>query len=411
METETSLARPLMSIEDAVARIERHLPIRDVQQVKLSEAIHRVLAQDVSAPFAVPSYDNSALDGYAFRFSDLPADGRMSVSGRIAAGHPLRGILQHGTAVRIFTGGAIPDGADTVAMQEDCLEKDGVVVLPRDIKLGANKRFAGEDVEQNTTILVRGVRLRPQDIGIAAALGQATLMVYRRLKVGVLATGDELRAPGEVLPTGCIYDTNRHTIAAALRDLGAEVTDYGLIPDQMSIIRDALTIAAGDNDLVISSGGVSVGEEDHVRPAVQEIGSLDFWKLALKPGKPAAMGEVAGVPFVGLPGNPVSAMVTFWLIARPLVLRLMGTTDITVRRFPVISTFRHRHNRGRREFLRVRVNADANGLMQAETHPSTSSGVLSSLVWSDGLLEIHEEVGDVNVGDILSYLPYCGFYG
>jgi molybdopterin molybdotransferase len=310
------------------------------------------------------------------------------------------------TAVRIFTGGAIPEGADTVAMQEDCFSEDGTIVLPTVLKPGANRRFAGDDVVRGATVLTRGTRMRPQDIGIAAAVGRSTLLVRRRIRVAMLATGDELRPPGEPLPPGCIYDTNRHTLVAALRALGAEVTDYGLIPDKVSLIRDALTASALDNDLVITSGGVSVGEEDHVRPAVQEIGSLDFWKLAIKPGRPVAIGEVADVPFIGLPGNPVSAMVIFWLIGRPLILRLMGATDLSLPRFQVVSGFHHRHTPGRREFLRVRVIADSFGTMRAEAYPSVSSGMLSSLTWSDGLVEVHETVDEVNVGDVLPYLPY-----
>lgn len=398
--------RDATSIEDAIASFAHRSPVCGIEYVSLSQSLYRVLAEDITAPRPVPEHDNSAMDGYAFRLSDLPLDGRMPISGRVAAGHPFQGVLPPRTAVRIFTGGVIPEGADTVAMQEDCSLNDGMIVLPTTLKLGANRRKAGEDVVQGATVLTCGARLRPQDIGIAAAVGRPTLRVYRRLKVGVIATGDELRAPGEPLPPGCIYDTNRHTITAALCALGAEVTDYGLIPDRMSRIRDGLATAARDNDLVITSGGVSAGEEDHVRSAVQEIGSLDFWKLPIKPGRPIAMGQVAGVPYVGLPGNPVSAMVTFWLIGRPLILRLMGATDLALPRFQVVSAFSHRHAPGRREFLRARVSADVFGIMRAEVYPSTSSGVLSSMAWSDGFVEVHEDTGDVNVGDVLPYLPY-----
>jgi molybdopterin molybdotransferase len=226
------------------------------------------------------------------------------------------------------------------------------------------------------------------------------------VRVAVLATGDELRAPGEPLPPGCIYDSNRHAIAAALRGLGADVTEFGLVPDRLEVIRDTLAAAATDHDLVISSGGVSAGEEDHVRPAVLEIGTLDFWKLALKPGKPVAVGEVAGTPFIGLPGNPVSAMITFWLIARPLLLRLMGAIELTPPRIPVIADFHQRHAPGRREYLRARMRRDCDGTLHAENYPSTSSGMMSSLVWSSGLVEIDENKGDVEVGDVVDFLSY-----
>jgi molybdopterin molybdotransferase len=399
-------ARKAASLEDAVARIAQHPPVRGIERVDLSEAIFRILAEDVTAPRPVPEYDNSAMDGYAFRMSDLSAGGRMPISGRAAAGHPFRGALPPSSAVRIFTGGVIPEGADTVAIQEECSSEDGVIVLPTTLKLGANRRLAGADVAKNATVLTRGSRLRPQDIGMAAAVGRPALLVHRRIKVAVIATGDELRPPGQPLPLGCIYDTNRHAIMAALRALGALVTDYGVIPDNASLIGDALAAAAREHDLVITSGGVSVGEEDHVRAAVQSIGSLESWKLAIKPGRPVAIGEIADVPYLGLPGNPVSAMVTFWLIGRPLVLRLMGASDLSSPRFQVISAFHHRHNPGRREFLRARMIADNAGTAQVEAYASASSGMLSSLTWSDGLVDLHEDNGDVNVGDVLPYLPY-----
>jgi molybdopterin molybdotransferase len=399
-------ARSTTSLGDALACIAQRRPVRGIERVNLSEAISRILAEDITALRPVPEYDNSAVDGYAFRRSDLPPDGRMPIFGRAAAGHPFRGALPLRSAVRIFTGGVIPEGADTVAMQEDCSLEDGVIVLPTTLEPGANRRLAGADVAQNAAVLTPGSRLRPQDIGIAAAVGRPTLLVYRRIKVAVVATGDELRPPGQQLPMGCIYDTNRHALLAALRALGAEVTDYGVIPDKASLIGDALSAAAREHDLVISSGGVSVGEEDHVRPAVQAIGSLDFWKLAIKPGKPVAIGEIANVPYLGLPGNPVSAMVTFWLIGRPLILRLMGASDLSSPRFQVISAFHHRHTPGRREFLRARIIADAAGTTRVEAYSSASSGMLSSLTWSDGLVDLHEDIGDVNVGDVLPYLPY-----
>ncbi|MDB5577541.1 MAG: Molybdopterin biosynthesis enzyme [Bradyrhizobium sp.] len=396
----------LMTIEEAVARLARWTPVVGTEEVTLANAMSRVLSEDIAAPLPIAAHDNAAMDGFAFRFADLRAGQKMEVIGRVVAGDPMTGPLSAGKAVRIFTGGAMPAGSDTVAMQEDCEAANGMVLLPSHLELGANRRLAGEDVTQGSIVLTAGSRLRPQDIGIAAATGRARLPVRRRVRVAVLATGNELRAPGEPLPPGCIYDANRHAIAAALRGLGAEVTDLGLAPDRLGSIRDALATAASSHDLVISSGGMSAGDEDHVRPAVLEIGALDFWKLALKPGKPVAVGEVAGTPFVGLPGNPVSAMITFWLLARPLLLRLMGVADLSVYRQPVIADFHQHHVRGRREYLRVRVRRDAEGKLRAENYSSTSSGMLSSLVWSDGLVEVHEEKGDVEVGDVVDFLSY-----
>jgi molybdopterin molybdotransferase len=282
------------------------------------------------------------------------------------------------------------------------------VILPPDLVPGANRRHAGEDIAAGTTVLAAGSRLRPQDIGMAAAVGRASLRVRRRLRIGLLVTGDELRRPGAPLPPGCIYDSNRHTVGAALRSLGAEVSDYGIVPDNRAAIRDALSVAAASNDLVVSTGGMSEGEEDHVRAAVQEIGSLDFWKLPIKPGSPVAIGDAADAAFLGLPGNPVAAMITFWLLGRPLVLHLMGAADLAPARFPVIALFDHQHRPGRREFLRARLRAQAGGRLGAETFGSTGSGMLSSLTWSDGLIELSEDTGDVAAGDIVSYLPYHG---
>ena len=398
------------SIEDAIARIARLEPVHGVEQVDLSQALFRVLAEEVVAPRPIPAHDSSAVDGYAFRLSELPPDGHMPISGRVAAGHPLQGALPPRSAVRIFTGGVVPQRADTVAMQEDCIFRDETVLLPLRLRVGENLRPAGNDVAQHTSVLSRGARLRPQDIGMAAAVGRASLLVHRRVRIAVIATGDELRPAGENLQRGYIYDSNRYAIMAALNAIGASVITCSLVPDRRSVIREALSEAARDNDLVVTSGGVSVGEEDHVRQVVQEIGSIDLWKMAIKPGRPIALGSICGTPYLGLPGNPVSAMVTFWLIGRPLVLRLMGAADMSLPRFQVISAFNHRHDRGRREYVRARVSADERGALRAEAYYSTSSGMLSSLTWSTGLVEVSEEVGDVKVGDAVQYLPYAVTY-
>ncbi len=396
-----------MSVAEALARLESRLkPAVAVESVGVAQALSRILAEDVVSPLNVPPHDNSAMDGWAFRRADLPADGRLPVVGRVAAGHPFKGELPPGGAVRIFTGAPLPHGADTVAMQEDCREEEGGVALPAHLAQGDNCRFAGEDVAEGGVVLHAGARLRPQDLGIAAAVGRTALDVYRPLRAAIFSTGDEIREPGGALEPGCIYDTNRFTAGGLLRGLGAEVTDLGILPDRLGTIRDALAEAADCHDVILTSGGVSVGDEDHVKPAVLALGSLDFWRLAIKPGRPVALGEVKGIPFIGLPGNPVAVMVTFMLIARPMVLRLMGARDTTLARFPVEAGFAFRHKPGRREFLRARL-AHSDGRLVAAKFPSDGSGVLTSMVWSDGLVDIPEDRGDIAPGEMVDFVSYA----
>ncbi len=394
-----------MTIEKALAEIVWYPRTGETETLALVDCPGRVLAHDVVALGPVPAHASSAMDGYAFRHAD--AGGRLPVHGRVAAGHPLGEPLAQGCAVRIFTGGMMPEGADTVAMQEDCLAEGDFVQLPDGLAAGANCRQAGDDITAGTRVLTAGTRLRPQDIGLAASVDQAALEVHRRPKVGLLTTGDELRAPGDALPPGCVRDSNRHTIGAALRLLGATVTDYGIVADDRDLIRTVLSRAAAENDLVLSTGGVSVGDEDHVKPAIEEIGRLRFWRLPIKPGRPVAVGDIGGTPFVGLPGNPVSALVSFWLIGRPLLLHLMGVTDLHVPGFLVNAKFEHRRSPGRREFLRGRLESDEKGTVHALVYRSASSGMLASLTWSDGLVEISEEHGDVHDGDRVRFVPYA----
>ncbi|MDO8605812.1 MAG: molybdopterin molybdotransferase MoeA [Phaeospirillum sp.] len=397
----------LMTIDQALAQLEARLaPVVAIEVVPLRQSLFRILAEDVVAAVNVPPHDNSAVDGWAFRHADLPSDGVLPVVGRVAAGHPFTGDLPQGGAVRIFTGAPMPAGADTVAMQEDCREVAGGVVLPTRLKCGDNARHAGEDVTQGSVVLHAGARLRPQELGIAAAIGRAELRVYRPLRVAVFSTGDEIREPGTALPPGCIHDSNRYTAGALLQSLGAEITDLGILPDRLEVIQAALKDAAAAHDLILTSGGVSVGDEDHIKPAVLALGSLDFWRLAIKPGRPVALGEVAGTPFVGLPGNPVAVMITFMLIARPMVLRLMGATDTGLKRFAVEAGFAFKHKPGRREFLRARL-AHADGRLVAAKFPSDGSGVLTSMVWSDGLVDIPEDRGDIAPGEMVEFVTYA----
>ncbi|KIL97184.1 Molybdopterin biosynthesis protein MoeA [Paramagnetospirillum magnetotacticum MS-1] len=397
----------LMSVAQALSLLEARLsPAVGTEETGLHHALGRILAEDLVSGVNVPPHDNSAVDGWAFRRADLPADGILPVVGRVAAGHPLEGPLPQGGAVRIFTGAPMPTGADTVAMQEDCKDLGGSVALPAKLAEGDNARAAGEDISKGSVVLHAGTRLRPQELGVAAATGRSSLKVFRPLRAAVFSTGDEIRNPGTELPPGCIFDTNRFTATGLLRALGAEVTDLGILPDRFEVIRDALAEAAASHQLILTSGGVSVGDEDHVKPAVLAQGSLDFWRLAIKPGRPVALGEVKGTPFVGLPGNPVAVMVTFMAIARPMVLRLMGAAQTDLPRYPVEAGFAFRHKPGRREYLRARL-AHMDGRLVAAKFPSDGSGVLTSMTWSDGLVDIPEDRGDIAPGEMVEFLSYA----
>lgn len=381
-------------------------PVAEVRHVPLTAAAGRVLAQAQTSTVDVPPLDNSAMDGYAVRLGDLPQAGvTLPVSQRIPAGS-VGSELQPGSAARIFTGAPVPAGADAVIMQERCDAGEGVVTLNHLPRPGENIRRRGEDIAAGSEILPAGIRLRAQEIGLAAAAGLPELPVYRRLRVGVFFTGDELVQPGEPLPPGAIYNSNRYALRALLEGLGCEVRDLGSVPDRLDATRDALRRAAADNDLIVTSGGVSVGEEDHVKPAVEAEGRLDMWKIAIKPGKPLAFGEVRKPDggkawFIGLPGNPVSAMVTFMIMVRPFVLRLQGVVSVQPKRLPLAADFSWPRPDSRREFLRARLTADG----RVELHPNQGAGVLSSLCWSEGLVD-NSPGGAVAPGDIVHYIPF-----
>ena len=368
----------------------------------------------IAAPNDVPPHDNSAVDGYAVFFDDLDpeAETRLPVTGRAAAGHPLKRPARRGEAVRIFTGAPMPEGhegaegPDTVMMQEDCrAEGDGVLIAPG-IKRGANRRGRGEDLRAGAVALRRGRRLRPQDLGQAAACGRRTLRVARPLRAALFSTGDELREPGTPLEPGCIYDSNRYTVGGLLRGLGCRVADLGILPDEAETVRAALAEAEGGHDLIVTSGGVSVGEEDHVRQAVESLGRLHLWRLAIKPGRPIAMGQVGRVPFVGLPGNPVAVVVTFVTIVRPMILRLLGGSDLSPHHFRVRAAFDHKKKKDRREWVRARLEADGDGGWRAVRFPREGAGILSSLVESDGLVELPEGMTRLRAGSLVDFLPF-----
>jgi molybdopterin molybdotransferase len=397
----------LLDIEAAAALIAERVPAPEgAEAVPLGAARGRVLAEALRAPGPLPPFFNAAVDGYAFRHADLAAVGetRLPVAGRVQAGEAAAP-LAPGTAARIFTGAPMPDGADTVMMQEDAREEAGAVLLPPGLKRGANCRPAGEDVAQGALALPAGRRLRPADLGLAAALGLATLPVRKLVRVGVFSTGDELAEPGRPLRPAQTYDSNRFTLLALLAGLPVAPTDLGILPDDREATARALAAAAAEHDLLLTSGGVSTGEADHVRAAIEAGGRLVFWRLAIKPGRPAAMGVVNRVPVVGLPGNPVAAVVTFLHLARPLVLRLAGALPERLLRFPAMADFAYRKKAGRREYVRVAL-AFSDGVPLARKYPREGAGLLTSLTESDAFAELPEEVTQVAPGDPVQVLPF-----
>ncbi len=399
----------MMAVDRALELLAGRLhPVTETRRIGLADALGMVLAEDVVASFNVPPHDNSAVDGYAVFFDDLTPDATttLPVTGRVAAGHALDRPGRRGEAVRIFTGAPMPEGFDTVLMQEDCKAEGGAVAIPPGIRRGANRRRAGEDMTQGSTVLTAGRRLRAEDIGLLASLGRREVTVRTALRVAVFSTGDEVREPGVPLEPGCIYDANRFALIALLRQLGCTVTDLGILPDRLDAIRGALEEAAEGHDVLITSGGMSTGEEDHVKAAVEALGGLHFWRLAIKPGRPVALGTAKGAVFVGLPGNPVAVMVTFLRIARPILLRLMGAAEEAPALFPLRAGFTYKKKAGRREYVRATLARAADGVLTVVKHPRDGAGILSSMVESDGLVELPEEVTRVEPGMIVDFLPF-----
>jgi len=397
----------LLSVDDALELLlTQALPLTEVVQVNTAEALGRVLARDLQADADVPGWDNSAMDGYALRVADMQAEPptRLWVSQRIATGR-VGTALEAGTAVRIFTGAPVPAGADTVVMQEHCSRDGEYVEINVSSPVGKNIRRAGEDVRQGDLILQAGVRLLPQHLGMAASSGFGRVPVYRPLKVAILSTGDELVPADTALGPGQIHDSNRHCFLGLLAALGCRVEDLGLIPDRLDATREAIEKAAASADLVLSSGGVSVGEEDHVKAAVEALGRLQMWRVAIRPGKPLAFGEIGGVPFFGLPGNPVAMFVTFCIFVRPFILACQGRNDILPRCLHVPAGFSRDRVEKSREYMRARMCEDAHGTNQLQLYHSRSSGVLSSLTWADGLAILKENTV-IQEGDCVDYLPF-----
>ena len=411
---------PLLPIADMERMIaERVQPVSETESVPLTAARGRVLAADVIAPLDLPPFDNSAVDGYAVRHRDLDgkAETRLAIGGRLTAGRAAATPIAAGQAIRIFTGAPMPSGADTVFMQEDVRAEDDSVIVPAGLKAGANRRLAGEDVRKGGVLLPAGRRLAAQDVALAAAVGLTGLDVRRRVRVALFSTGDEIVEPGAPRPAAALYDANRTLLGGMLDRLGAAVTDLGIIKDDPVALEKAIATAARDHDLVLTSGGVSTGEADHVRSVVEKVGRLVFWRVAIKPGRPVAMGVIRGssaaasAAFVGLPGNPVAAFVTFARVVRPLFLRLAGALPEPLTALPVRLAFPYKKKTGRREYVRVALRSGADGTVEAVKHPQEGAGVITSLTETDGLAELSENTTTVEAGSTVGFLSYATLMG
>ncbi|VVP79292.1 gephyrin-like molybdotransferase Glp [Pseudomonas fluorescens] len=400
----------LMPVDEAISRLLDQAPPPPLaQKIGLDQALGRVLAADIHSPVNLPAWDNSAMDGYALRAADLPPDGGyLSIGGRIAAGDPACSPLLAQQAVQIFTGAPLPPGADTVVPQERC-RIDGERVWFPPVSAGDHVRKEGEEVRCGDLLLQAGKRLRAQEVGLLAGAGVARVEVYRPLQVCLLSSGNELREPGESLAPGQIYNSNRHCLAALLRGWGVEVHDYGVMADELAASRHALSLASSECDLLLSSGGVSVGEEDHLKQAIEELGSLDFWRLAIQPGKPLAFGELAGKPWIGMPGNPSAALITALVVVRPFLLRAQGVKDVLPVPLAVPAGFDWLQRNKRRQYLRARLTPGADGQLSLALHPQQSSAMLTAACWADGLAVIeceqqvlkHDNVMFLSFADLL----------
>jgi len=408
----------LTTLSDALDIAFAEVPVMTTAEERpISACYGAILRQDVVAQVFVPSVDNSAMDGYALRHADLAAiEGPVSVTGVSLAGHPFAGTLPWGAAVRIATGAAIPDGADCVIIQENVAANadETVIEIDADViartRLHQNIRWQGEDIKAGAPVLQAGSILRPQDIAIAAGQGFGSLSVARPLKVAVFSTGDELAIPGHPLPPGGIYDSNRFAMIGMLRSIGCEVTDLGLLADDFDVLQGALADAVQSHDVIMTSGGVSVGKADLLKPVVESLGEITAWKLAIKPGKPLLRGKIEDCLVIGLPGNPVSVLVSGLLYVLPLLRHAMGAShsQLSPTRIPVRAGFEFKRGTGRREWLRARLMQNDDGEFEAVAFPSTSSGMLSSMVWAEGLIELPENCGQVSKGDQVLYLPLQG---
>ena len=400
----------LLPVEEAIEQLLAQAPPPPPTEViTLAQALGRVVAEEVFSPLDLPGWDNSAMDGYALRAFDVPEQGgHLEVAGRIAAGHSSDEPLQAGQAVRIFTGAPLPPGADSVVAQERCRVYGQRIWCPP-IRLGDHVRKRGEELQRGQQVLSAGKRLRAQEIGLLAAAGIPRVKVYRPLRVCLLSSGDELREPGESLAPGQIYNSNRYLIAALLRGWGVEVHDYGVMADALTASRDALALASSECDLLLTTGGVSVGEEDHLKQAIRELGKVEFWRLAIQPGKPLAFGQVAGKPWIGLPGNPTAALVTALVVVRPFLLRAQGAQRVLPVPASVPAAFEWLKPNPRRQYLRARLSPGNDGQLRAILHPQQSSAMLVAACWADGLV-IVERGQQVLKGAAVPFLSFADFH-
>ena len=405
---ETVTEPAMKPLEEALELLLSHArTVSGTEVVPLAEANGRVLAESVVSRINMPPWDNSAMDGYAVNSADISAPGTgLRISQRIPAGAAPQP-LEPGTAARIFTGAPVPEQADSVVIQEVCRQEGEQVVIDEVPQPGANIRRAGEDTRVGQAVLEAGTRLGAQHLGLAASVGVGELTVYRRLKVALFSSGDELINPGQPLGPGQIYNSNEYTLQALLQSLGCELVSLGIVADTFDATCDALARAAAQADLVMTSGGVSVGEEDHLKPAVEKLGSLDLWKIAIRPGKPLAFGHIEGTPFIGTPGNPVSLFVTFCLFARPFILKSQGVgeSQLVPTPVPARADFDWPKAEKRREFARARLQLDGEGLGRVSLYSSRSSGVLNSLTWANGLA-ILPEGQTLARGDTVRFIPF-----
>ncbi len=399
----------LTPLDDAVAQLlATTLPLTETETVSLDAAAGRVLRAPVRAETALPAFDNVAMDGYAVRHADVAAGAPLPVAGRVPAGQVTVPALPEGTALRVFTGAMLPAGADTVVVQERCTEENGRVHIPTDITPGGNIRRAGDDVAAGREVLSPRRRLTPRDCALAAALGVTRLTVSRPARVALFSSGDELRAPGTPLDPGTLYDSNRPLLRQLLSTLGVEVTDLGILPDDLSILRDHLQRAAVTHDMILTTGGVSVGEEDHLKAAMNAVGELDLWRLTIKPGKPLATGRIGDTRVLGLPGNPVAVLVTFLMVARPVLLRIMGCDPVPEPHWQAVPMGFHLDRRpGRREFLRAVLVPGPGGFLTALPAGGQGSHQLGSLANADGLVDIAADRDQVLEGEEVPYLSFA----
>ncbi|OOZ42607.1 molybdopterin molybdotransferase MoeA [Solemya elarraichensis gill symbiont] len=397
----------LQPLESALDALLRAAPgVSETETVSLHDAAGRILAADLVSGIDVPPADNSAMDGYAIANADYKGES-LRISQRIPAGISPEP-LEAGTAARIFTGAFIPANADAVVMQENASTgEDGSVSFCGEIKAGQNIRSRGEDITRDETILKKGRRLLPQDIGLAASVGIGEVEVYRRVRVATFFTGSELVQPGKPLEPGQIYNSNQSVLNALLNACGCELVSLGITEDALDATIETFKQAASESDCIITSGGVSVGEEDHVRAALESLGKIDFWRVAIKPGKPVVFGQVNDTPVIGLPGNPVSVFSTFCLLARPFLLTMQRREDVMPVSYQVSAGFDWKKSGMRREFVRAQLQTDAQGRQTAILYPNQGSGVLSSTSWAHGFVEIGEHK-TVTAGDSVSFYPFSG---